>query len=155
MSKASSYNRRKAAYAKGFKDGQAAATPAATSVAVKAWTQKDAERENAAFKHSFETQGYPNYPQHYPLITENAMHSAWQEAAERSALTAQAQDMAGWRLVPPEPTREMCEAAPSLPSINAVDDLPLLKAGWSMKAIQNLKRYRAMITAAPTDQEVQ
>lgn len=35
MSKASNYNRRKAAYSKGFKDGQAAATPSASSVAVK------------------------------------------------------------------------------------------------------------------------
>ncbi len=59
----------------------------------------------------------------------------------------------GWQLVPTEPTKEMCEAAPSLPSIHAVDDLPLNKAGWSMKAIQNLKRYRAMLAAAPAKQE--
>lgn len=55
----------------------------------------------------------------------------------------------GYRLVPEEPTWEMCEAAPAIPSIHAVDDLPLAKAGWSPKAVQNLKRYRAMIAAAP------
>lgn len=69
------------------------------------------------------------------------------------ALAAQMRDLAGWKLAPLEPTREMCEAAPSLPGIHAVDDLPLNKAGWSMKAIQNLKRYRAMLAAAPKKQD--
>jgi len=55
----------------------------------------------------------------------------------------------GMVCVPREPTKAMCEAADALPAIHAVDDLPLSKAGWSPKAIQNLKRYRAMLAAAP------
>lgn len=54
--------------------------------AVKDWTQQDAERENGAFDAWFKERGYPNYPQQYPLTTENAMHAAWQEAAKRAAL---------------------------------------------------------------------
>ncbi len=59
----------------------------------------------------------------------------------------------GRQLVPKEPTQEMCEAAPSLPAINAIDDLPLKKSGWSMSAIVNRKRYLAMLAAAPATQE--
>jgi hypothetical protein len=55
-----------------------------------------------------------------------------------------------WKVVPVEPTKEMCEAAPALPAIHAVDDLPLAEAGWSPKAIINRKRYRAMLSAAPS-----
>lgn len=75
-----------------------------------------------------------------------------------AALSAQAQDVAvtdGWQLVPKEPTQEMCEAAPSLPAIHAIDDLPLKKSGWSMSAIVNRKRYLAMLAAAPAKQEGQ
>lgn len=49
------------------------------------WTQKDMERENEAFREWFEERGYPDYPNFYPLITENGMHSAWQESAKRQA----------------------------------------------------------------------
>lgn len=49
------------------------------------WTQKDMERENEAFHKWFEERGYPDYPNFYPLITENGMHSAWQESAKRQA----------------------------------------------------------------------
>ena len=59
----------------------------------------------------------------------------------------------GWQLVPKEPTQEMCEAAPSLPAIHAIDDLPFKKSGWSMSAIVNRKRYLAMLAAAPANQE--
>ena len=69
------------------------------------------------------------------------------------ALSARVQDVAGWQLVPKEPTQEMCEAAPSLPAIHAIDDLPLKKLGWSMSAIVNRKRYLAMLAAAPAKQE--
>ncbi|WCK73162.1 hypothetical protein G6L96_018435 [Agrobacterium tumefaciens] len=58
-----------------------------------------------------------------------------------------------WQLVPKEPTHEMCEAAPSLPAIHVIDDLPLKKSGWSMSAIVNRKRYLAMLAAAPVKQE--
>ncbi|WP_421365635.1 hypothetical protein [Agrobacterium tumefaciens] len=102
--------------------------------------------------------------------------AAWQ----RSALSAQVQDVTdmpqspwpasdwaigrikeleaqaapeGWQLVPIEPTQEMCEAAPSLPAIDAIGDLPLKKAGLSMSAIVNRKRYLAMLAAAPAKQE--
>ena len=51
------------------------------------WTQNDAERENSAFAEWFKERGYTNYPEHYPLITENAMHAAWQEASRRAALS--------------------------------------------------------------------
>lgn len=47
------------------------------------------------------------------------------------------------------PTKEMCEAGLSLPAVDAVNDLPLLQAGWSMRAIQNLKLFRSMIAVAP------
>ncbi len=53
----------------------------------------------------------------------------------------------GMVCVPVEPTKEMCEAAEALPAIDGVNDLPLAKAGWSPRAIQNLKRYRAMLAA--------
>jgi len=59
----------------------------------------------------------------------------------------------GWQLVPKEPTQEMCDAAPSLPAIHAIDDLPFKKSGWSMSAIVNRKRYLAMLAAAPAKQE--
>ncbi len=59
----------------------------------------------------------------------------------------------GWQLVPIEPTQEMCEAAPSLPAIDAIGDLPLKKAGWSMSAIVNRKRYLAMLAAASAKRE--
>lgn len=59
----------------------------------------------------------------------------------------------GWQLVPIEPTQEMCEAAPSLPAIDAIDDLPLKKSGWSMSAIVNRKRYLAMLAAARAKRE--
>lgn len=59
----------------------------------------------------------------------------------------------GWVLVPVEPTREMMEAAPSLPAIGALSDLHLLKAGWSMNAIQNRSRWSKMIAAAPSKVE--
>lgn len=59
-----------------------------------AWTQQDAERENGAFDAWFKERGYPNYPQQYPLVTENAMHAAWQEAAKRKALSAQVKSVA-------------------------------------------------------------
>lgn len=71
----------------------------------------------------------------------------WQQAAER--IRALAPTPPGMVCVPREPTKAMCEAADALPAIHAVDDLPLSKAGWSPKAIQNLKRYRAMLAAAP------
>lgn len=76
--------------------------------------------------------------------------------AIRSAVSAQVQDVAipeGWQLVPKEPTREMCEAAPSLPAIHAIDDLPFKKSGWSMSAIVNRKRYLVMLATAPAKQE--
>lgn len=59
----------------------------------------------------------------------------------------------GWQLVPIEPTQEMCEAAPSLPAIDAINDLPLKKSGWSMSAIVNRKRYLAMLAAASAKRE--
>ena len=50
--------------------------------------QRRRESEHAAFHKWFKERGYPDYPERYPLITENAMHAAWQEAAKRSALVA-------------------------------------------------------------------
>lgn len=47
-----------------------------------------------------------------------------------------------------EPTKAMCDSAPTLPSMHAVDDLPLAKAGYRPGAIQNLKRWRAMVDAS-------
>lgn len=52
------------------------------------WTQNDVERENSAFSEWFKERGYPAYPEHYPLITENAMHAAWQEASRRATINA-------------------------------------------------------------------
>lgn len=49
----------------------------------------DEDKEYLAFNAWFKERGYPNYPQQYPLITENAMHSAWQEAAKRATVSAQ------------------------------------------------------------------
>ena len=69
----------------------------------------------------------------------------WQQAAER--IRALAATPPGMVCVPVEPTKEMCEAAEALPAIDGVNDLPLAKAGWSPRAIQNLKRYRAMLAA--------
>jgi hypothetical protein len=74
-----------------------------------------------------------------------------EELAELHRLAHRIPD--GWQLVPIEPTQEMCEAPPSLPSIHAIDDLPLKKSGWSMSAIVNRKRYLAMLAASPTKQE--
>lgn len=54
---------------------------------LRVWTQKDAEREYVAFAEWFKERGYPGYPDLYPLTTENAMHSAWQEAAKRASLS--------------------------------------------------------------------
>ncbi len=65
--------------------GEQAQKPA-PSEHVRVWTQKDAEREYVAFAEWFKERGYPGYPDLYPLTTENAMHSAWQEAAKRAAL---------------------------------------------------------------------
>ncbi len=65
-------------------------------------------------------------------------------SAELNALAATPPGMV---CVPVEPTKEMCEAAEALPAIDGVNDLPLAKAGWSPRAIQNLKRYRAMLAA--------
>lgn len=71
------------------------AAPPAPSVVVKAWTAEDEAREYRSFSEWFKERGYPKYPEHYSLVCENAMHAAWQEAAKRSALSAQAQDMEG------------------------------------------------------------
>lgn len=73
-----------------------------------------------------------------------------------AALSAEVQDRVipeGWQLLPKEPTREMCEAASSLPAVDAIDDLPLKKSGWSMSAIVNRKRYLAMLAAASAKRE--
>jgi len=116
------------------------------------------------------------------IMSSSALHLARDHADEiRSALSPQVQDAEdipqspwpasdwaigrikeleaqavpiGWKLVPEEPTKEMCEAAPSLPAIHAIDDLPLKKSGWSMSAIVNRKRYRAMLAAAPAKQDI-
>lgn len=74
--------------------------------------------------------------------------SVWDaiDAAEK-AIRALATTPPGMVCVPVEPTKEMCEAAEALPAIDGVNDLPLAKAGWSPRAIQNLKRYRAMLAA--------
>lgn len=71
------------------------AAPPAPSVVVKAWTTEDEAREYRSFSKWFKDRGYPGYPEQYSLVCENAMHAAWQEAAKRTALTAQVQDVAG------------------------------------------------------------
>lgn len=66
--------------------GQLPVGTVSTQSHVRVWTQKDAEREYVEFAEWFKERGYPGYPDLYPLTTENAMHSAWQEAAKRAAL---------------------------------------------------------------------
>lgn len=56
----------------------------------------------------------------------------------------------GWQLVPKEPTQAMCEAADALPVIHATEDLALLAASWTGKAVMNKKRWHKMLAAAPT-----
>lgn len=53
----------------------------------------------------------------------------------------------GYVCVPVEPTREICEAMQRMPALT-VEDLQLSQAGWSMGAIQNARRYRAITTSA-------
>lgn len=54
----------------------------------------------------------------------------------------------GWKLVPVEPTLEMCKAAPALPAIKMNDPLAFDK-NWPSYAYQNRIRYIAMLAAAP------
>jgi hypothetical protein len=46
------------------------------------------------------------------------------------------------------PTPAMCNSAPALPAICAVDDLPLRDMGYTMAGIMNRKRFVAMIQTA-------
>lgn len=57
-------------------------------------------------------------------------------------------DRSEWVRVPRVPTEEMCEAAPSLPPIELPADTERYR-GWKPYAVQNAKRYAAMLAAAP------
>lgn len=63
------------------------------------------------------------------------------------AIRALAATPPGYVCVPVEPTREICEAMQRMPALT-VEDLQLSQAGWSMGAIQNARRYRAITTSA-------
>lgn len=76
--------------------------------------------------------------------------AAWQARAAQSGQRAGVAIPEGWQLVPKTPTREMCQAAAGIYAIHATDDLYLHKAGWSMHAIMNGKRWVDMLAAAPT-----
>lgn len=86
------------------------------------------------------------------LIRGNGDGSYYAHAREEHESMMLLEDIAsnlasGWVLVPAEPTKEMAEAASALPALRQ-QDVPLLKAGWSLSAIMNRQRYLAMIAAA-------
>ncbi len=137
----------------------------APSVAVKSWTIEDEAREYRSFSEWFKERGYPGYPEQYSLVCENAMHAAWQEAAKRSALSAQVQDVAGLEAIA-KAAQDYVDAVSGEPEKDCWDtedgkEAPgaeRFASDWAWKDYDDAKQkafdnLRALLPAEPAKQE--